>query len=38
MGRIHKDKSVKYINEQLKQENSNLKQMINYLSLKNNEI
>jgi uncharacterized membrane protein len=38
MGRIHKDKSIKYINEQHKQENSNLKQMINYMSLKNNEI
>ncbi len=41
MGRIHKDKSVKYIrymNERLKQENSNLKQMTNYMSLKNNEI
>jgi hypothetical protein len=38
MGRIHKDKSVKYINERLKQENSNLKQMTTYLSYKNNEI
>jgi hypothetical protein len=38
MGRIHKDKSIKYINKRHKQENSDLKQMINYMSLKNNEI
>ena len=36
MERIHKDKSIKYINKQYKQENSNLKQMTNYMSLKNN--
>jgi hypothetical protein len=38
MGRKHKSKSIKYINDRLKQENVGLQGMVNYMSLKNTEI
>lgn len=38
MGRKHKNESVKYINERLKEENVNLQRMANYVSIRNMEI
>ena len=38
MGRKHKNESVKYINERLKEENVNLQKMANYVSIRNMEI